>query len=248
MITISIGNVGSGKTISEVARMQQSGVKTYTNIETFNIPNSILLTQEHLITDEIVSLKKDGTPVTTKTLNIEFWKQQEKPFNVVLDEAHEIFNSRRAMTKSNKLMVSWLALIRKIVGEDSVHRSELVLISQLTRRIDVIARDMATQVKYNVCHYTRQCRKCNRSWSENSDIPEIMRPEKCPRCGSRSSRKHSYAIETLYFSSVDMFDTWCIQGKPRRSRMFFLRSFLKDADRFFRRYDTYQIDNLIVDI
>ena len=149
MIKIILGNVGSGKTALAVREMfvNKLNRKTYSNIITKNLKNVVPITPRMIIKEEIVTYKKNRKtgkeePVYKHTLNVKFWKDIKEPINVVLDEAHSIINARRSMSKINIIVTDWIALIRRVLGQSESGYGELVLISQLANRIDVIAREM----------------------------------------------------------------------------------------------------------
>ena len=167
MIRISIGNVGSGKTASEVREMALNKARRtyYSNINTKTIKNNVLIDPSMIVDKELVGEKKNKItnvvePVYKFKVNLEFWKGIKEPINVIIDEAHSILNSRRSMSKINILITDWLALIRRVLGQTESGEGELVFITQLPRRIDSLARDMATQIRYHLCHYVKTCKKC----------------------------------------------------------------------------------------
>jgi len=111
MIRLYFGNVGSGKTVHAVRDMYltKNRMATYSNIKTKKLKNSKLIDGSMIIKREIVDHKKkrDGTvvPVEKLKLNSEFWREKsDEPLSVILDEAHNILNARRAMSKVNQLV------------------------------------------------------------------------------------------------------------------------------------------------
>lgn len=243
MIRISLGNVGSGKTASEVREMMLNASRrtTYTNVKT-KIKHGRLLEPSMIIKKEQVDTikKKSGEvqPVFDYKLNVEYWKSIKEPINVVLDEAHSIMNSRRAMSKTNVIITDWLALIRRVLGQSESGYGELVFITQLPNRIDVIAREMAHQVRYHVCHFQKTCKKCGTTWRENSEMPESIWI--CPSCGDDRLRKHSHQIEVWHFSSMKEFEMWREFGQKN----FYKHYLINDIEKYFPLYDTLQWDNL----
>ncbi len=158
MIRIVLGNVGSGKTAMAVRDMYHNKFqrKTFTNIKT-PLTNTVQINPNMIISQTIVDYKKnrktgETEPIYKKKLNIEFWKGIKEPINVILDEAHSIVNARRSMSSVNIILTDWLSLIRRILGQTQSGYGELVFITQLPKRIDIIARDMATNVQYCVMH------------------------------------------------------------------------------------------------
>lgn len=247
MIRISLGNVGSGKTANEVREMylNKQKRKTYTNIVA-KMDNVVPLNHEMIAKRNVVGEKKKRSgeieEITELKLNIEFWKGIKEPINVVLDEAHAIINSRRAMSKLNVIVTDWLALIRRVLGQTEGGYGELVFITQLPNRIDVIAREMATQIRYHICHYRMKCKKCEMSWSEHSELPEGA--YKCFNCGHQKLKKYNHQIEIWHFKSMDDFNEW---------RYFYKKTYYKhylvnDIEKYFPLYDTLQWDNMFSEL
>jgi len=244
MIRISIGSVGSGKTLLEVREMAlcSNGRNTITNIKT-DLKNQVDLTRDMIMKKEIVETKtkKSGeTEIKYRyVVNKDFWQKLKEPVNVTLDEAHTILNSRRATSRINVVVSDWLALIRRVLGSSGGSYGELTFITQLPGRIDSIAREMATRIQHNICHYVKVCRSCHYSWRENSEVPEEMR--QCLRCGSPDLEKQGHTIEVYYFTSIKKYDEWKMFGK----RTYYKRLLFRNVSRLFVHYDTHQWDNLI---
>ena len=244
MIRIILGNVGSGKTAFMVREMAsaQNKRKTYSNIKT-RIKHQIDINAGMIIKRDIVDYKKsrksgEQEPVYKNKLNVEYWKSIKEPINVVLDEAHTILNARRSMSSINIVISDWLALIRRVLGSAESGYGELVFITQLHNRIDVIARDMATNIIYTVCHYLKSCKKCGISFREHSEMPESM--EKCRRCGNNYMKKHSHMLEVWHFPSMDNYISW----KEFGSKSFYKHYYIRDIEEYFHLYDTLQWDNM----
>ena len=160
MIRIFIGNVGAGKTISAVKELVDGlnnpySLPTYSNIITkekgkYSIKNNIMLTRDMLIKKEVVKVKKDGSQEFKSKFNYEYWinaREKHSEFHVVLDEAHTLFEARSFMSRQNRIMNDFLALIRKVCSNPNTD-STLTLISQLDSRLDINARKMCTEVRY----------------------------------------------------------------------------------------------------
>jgi len=245
MIRISAGNLGSGKTLSEVREIIKNRYhrNTYTNIEIKGIKNAKLLKSDMIIKKEIVNYHKNKKskelePVYKYSLNIDFWKKINEPVNVVLDEAHSILNSRRGMSKLNIILTEWLSMLRRILGENSSGYGELVLITQLPYRLDGIARDMATQVRHHICHYMKICSECNLEWLENTEMPETV--SNCMKCGSYKLTKTNHSIEVIKFKNISDYEQW----KVLKEKTYYSRYLIKNASKFFINYNSYQWDNM----
>lgn len=243
MIRISLGNVGSGKTVCEVREMflNKANRKTYSNIKT-KLKNQVDINAKMIIKETITDYKKkkDGTtePIVKHELNREFWQQLKEPINVVLDEAHAIINARRAMSKINIITSDWLALIRRVLGSSESGYGELVFITQIPRRLDVIAREMATQVRYHVCHYRKTCDTCWATWVENSELPEQI--HRCPICRSWKIKKHQHQIEIWHFEGMDGFNAW----KNFKMDTYYKHYYIKNIEKYFPLYNFLSWDNM----
>ena len=233
MIRISLGNVGSGKTASEVRELffDRSKRMTYTNIET-SLKNCITLKPEMII------IKKPVGKKIIYDVNVEFWKNAKKPINVVIDEAHNIIDSRNSMSRLNRAVTAWQSAIRRVLGESEGDYGELVYITQLLDSVDVRTRDLCTQFRYHICHYMKTCEKCSYIWKENSEMPE--KRKSCQYCGNFQLKKSNFTIEILRFSSQDEFNAWKID----RQKTYYARYYVSDIEKYFNLYDTLQWTNL----
>ena len=246
MIRICIGNVGSGKTVNEVREMylNTSQRTYYSNIQTNDVKNNVLINPEMIVKKEIVGEKKNkylGTvePIYKFKLNVDFWKKIKDPVNVIIDEAHSILNSRKSMSKVNVCITDWIALIRRVLGQsESGEGGQLILISQLPYRIDRICRDMATEIRYHLCHYYKTCKDCGIQWQENSNLPEVF--WQCFGCKGRNIQKHGHSIEIWHFSNMTMYQNWEFFG----AKSFYKHYMVYDIQDYFHLYKTLQWDNL----
>lgn len=216
--------------------------KTYSNIQT-SLKNQVDISPEMIIKKEIVDYKKnkkteEKEPIYKFTLNMEYWKKIKEPINVTLDEAHTILNARRAMSKTNIIVSDWLSLLRRVLGSTDAGFGELTFISQLANRIDVIARDMATNVIYTICHYLKSCESCETTWQENSEMPEGYLI--CPVCNSNKIQKHTHRLEVWHFPNIQKFQMWFQFGE----KTFYKRYYVNDIEDYFGFYDTLQWDNM----
>lgn len=243
MIRISLGNVGSGKTASEVREMfvNKTNRKTYSNIVT-KLKNQINIKPDMIIKKDIKNIKtnKMGKKenVYEYKLNLDYWKNIKEPINVTLDEAHSILNARRSMSKTNIIITDWLALIRRVLGQSESGMGELTFITQLPNRIDNIARDMAQQIRYHVCHYLKECKKCGFQWPEHSELPEPL--WNCPRCSYQHFKKFNHVIEVFKFNNMKSYLSW----DEFSLKTFYDHYFINDIEKYFKYYSTLQWDNL----
>lgn len=245
MIRISLGGVGSGKTASEVRDMflDATGKTTYTNIAVKGKHKNIKrLTPDLIIKKEIAKQikRKDGSlqNIYDYKINIDYWKELKEPVNIVIDEFHNIANARASMSKKNRVFNTWLTMIRRVLGSSDALGGNLILISQLSNQVDLIARALCHQVRYHVCHYEKSCRRCNYRWHENSEMPESI--VQCPRCKTYNLDKFNHKIEIWHFSKMEKFMQW----KDFGMKTFYRHYIVWDIEEYFPRYDTLQWDNL----
>ena len=243
-IILVVGNVGSGKSATTVREMAISKRTTYSNLHT-SLDNQIDISSDMIIKKEIVDTKKkrDGTvePVYEMKMNVDFWKEVPKPCDIILDEFHNIFSSRRSMSKQSQIFSEWLALIRRSLGSVGGITGNLYIITQLTRRADVIAREMAHQVRYCICHFVRGCRKCGFTWNECSENPE--QTVICPICDNLEMYDFDHKIEMFHFVSVESLEQWRTMG----IKTYYRHYFINDIGDYFPLYNTLQWENMFSD-
>ena len=244
MIRLIFGNPGSGKTASAVRYMKMNPHKNFiTNIDVRgkDFRHVIKLTPGMILKRDQVGSKRNGRPIFNLTLNSEFWKEallKYKALNVIIDEAHIFFNPRRSMSKINLIMTDFLALLRRVLGTGN-DNGELILISQLSRRLDVIAKEMSTSISFCLNHYTTRCSHCHSSWSETNETPDPFLF--CPRCKSYKIKRVKNIIEVFDFRDIDHFMSF----KELKSKTYFRRYIIKDIETIFGNYDTLQFDDLL---
>lgn len=242
MIILFVGNISAGKTLQAVREMARTPhVSYYSNIQTKGLDNVHTLKQDMIIKREATGAVSKGQPVYELTLNKEFWENVRKPISVILDEAHTIFNARSAMSKTAKLSTQWLSLLRKMLGQNDAGYGNLILITQLSRRVDVILREMAHQVVYFRGYFVKSCKDCGCRWKENSDMPEQRTV--CRRCKGHDLMKSDYKTLMYKFASVRDFDLWKEMGMNTAYRI----KWIKNSEKYFKNYDTLQIDDLFSD-
>ncbi len=157
------------------------------------------------------------------------------------NEAHGILNARRAMSKTNEIVTQWLALLRRVLGQDSRGYGYLTLITQLPNRLDCISRDMCTQVRYHIGHIDKQCNKCGCRWGETSDQPEPF--YRCLRCGSHNLKLLNHRIEIMKFPNMSAFTSWQEWGQ----KSYYAHYMINDVSEYFGYYDTLQWEGLFDD-
>jgi len=138
-------------------------------------------------------------------------------------------------------MADFLSLLRRVVGSGDSGYGTLTLITQLERRLDPIAREMATNVRFCICHYNKICKKCKYVWSENNEIAEPR--YQCPKCNNIHIHKHNHRIETFHFHSFKAYEDW----KELGMKTYHKHYFINDIEKYFPYYNTLQWENLISD-
>ncbi len=220
--------------------LNKSNRPTYSNIKT-DIDNQIDIDAGMIVKKKLLKTIKRRSGelegVYNYSLNIDFWKKKSGVCNVVLDEAHTILNSRRSMSHINIIVTDWLSLLRRILGQAKSGFGELVLISQLPTRLDIIAREMASQIRYHVCHYQKTCLKCGNYWMENSEMPE---PKWFCSCGNNDIQKHNHTIEIWHFSSFRDYNLW----DQMQMKTYYKHYIVRDIEKYFPLYDTLSWENM----
>jgi len=148
MIKLIIGGVGTGKSISIVKEIIDRNRKCFVNFS-IKYPYATRLKLDNIVIDEIKGYKKNGEAITKQVVNWDFWnnlKNSGEEFDIYIDEAHNIANSRRSMSTWNKNFNDWLAQIRKILG--SSEKSNLYIITQRVMGIDTSIRDLCHEITY----------------------------------------------------------------------------------------------------
>ena len=221
----------------------QNRHQIYSNIVTNDVPNNKQISKDMIFKRELVKTKKDGSPVYDYKLNVDYWKtiSKDKPISVIIDEAHTLINPRRAMSKKNVIMTDFLALLRRVVGSRGHAYGELIFITQLERRLDIIAKEMATKIQYCLNHYMVECRECGYKEKENNETPEKLKT--CPVCGFVGLDYHSFVIEVFSFTSMENYKAF----KDWKLDTFYDHYYITDIEKVFDKYDTLQWDSLITD-
>ena len=203
------------------------------------IQADMLVNKEHI--KDVLHKDKSVTPHYKLSFNKQFWVDAKKPISVVLDEAHELFSARRSMSKVNEILSNFTAMVRRILGETD-QEGDLIYITQLDRRIDVIAREMAHQIRYHVCYYTKFCRRCGLSWFEDTDMPE--RAKTCLKCGDWRLDRKNFNVRVRFVGNIRSYDAW---------RDFGIKTWYKDKvysnlEKYFIFYDTLQWEGLFTEL
>lgn len=243
MIRISLGNVGSGKTLSEVREMvlNKKNRITYSNITPTKIGMQTTLKHIRPLTAENIFIVKGEGKQKKYEVNEQFWKSIKVPINIVIDETHNLLDSRNSQSKVNRVVTSWQSAIRRILGETESGYGELVYITQLIDSIDVRSRELATQIRYHICHYMKRCKKCHTYWTENTEMPEVI--DNCPRCQSYELYKSGHVVEVYKFTDIRKYMLWFMDG----AETYYSHYIIPDISNYFPLYSTREWGNLFKD-
>jgi hypothetical protein len=218
---------------------------TYSNIKMPNVKHNILIEPHMIFKKEFIRELKSGRKIFKWSLNEDFWRNAVKihgSINICLDEAHTLFNARNSSSKVNRIMADFMALIRRILGSSEAGNGTLTLITQLDRRIDVIAREQANQICWCKCYYKKTCKKCGHTWNEDNEMPETL--IYCPKCDAPKKfiNKHSHVIEQWKFQNIQAFEMWKMFG--RKTKVFYSHILIHDIEEIFPMYNTLQWEYL----
>lgn len=255
-ILLRVGNPGSGKTAYTVMEMVENNLNQnyYTDIESTKpklTPHIKILTKNMLVKSELKkTIKHHGGEVENVynySLNEDFWKERrEERKSVVIDECHKYLDARQSFSQTNRLFNDFLALTRRIVDTNQ-HKGDMIFITQLGKRADVVLREMANEVQYFIGHCVATCKRCGCSIYEDTEMPDFIRMKHgCRNCGHWDI-KYDYpmgrSIEIIYFKSTQDYATWVMFGKPMCGYQF--RGYYRgDISKYFKFYDTYQWNNM----
>lgn len=242
----------SGKTASMVREMMtdKSGRMFYSNIITKGLKNNTLISPE-MIYVKTQRFLPNGKPVLSKgypvydyRVNQEFWEQTTKKYqsiNIIIDEAHSILNSRRSMGRKQQVVLDWLALLRRVIGTTKSGYGRLYLITQIERRLDIVAKEQMSQARFHLCHCKKSCPRCHITFAETNEIPNPKYT--CPRCNTELV-EHSHIVEVWEFQDYECFVQWKYLS---HRKTYYKHYFVTDIEKVFPHYNTLQWDNLLVD-
>jgi len=234
VIRIYLGNLGSGKSLHAVHDMMNdlSGRKTYTNLDTFKIPNAVHIKPEH-----VISKIPDGKKIMFD-LNLDYWNRQEKPLNLLWDEIHLTANSRGSMSKINIVFSRFISMARRITGFDHRGYGSFTFIAQKERTMDINIKDMASEIVYHIGHWIMKCEDCGARIQCSSEKPPYQR---CIKCGSWNISKDHLLIEMNWFKNFDHYYAWCVGIK---GKWMYKRQLITDPEKYFKHYDTVQVTDV----
>lgn len=246
-ITLYLGNIGAGKTASAVRDLYINPThrEMFSNISTKGIKNNHLINRTMLIKKTVIGIKKNGEEIIKQEFNKDFWVYTAKKYNgisVIIDEAQNLLNARRGMSNTSRCMQDFLTLLRRILGSNDAGYGELIMISQLERKLDVLLKESCNLIKYHLCHYLKTCTICGTTWPENNEISEPVFD--CPRCKCDKIKRHSFKIEVWHFKSMDLFIKWKYYGQKTKLTAH-RHYYINDIEKYFPLYDSLTWDDLI---
>lgn len=218
MIRLIIGaSVGSGKSVTATREISMRKNPVFTNFD-LSLPNVTRLKTDMIITKEIKSTKRNGDNVYELKVNWEFWNTiKDDGFDIVIDELHNVADSRMSMSKWNVLFTQWISQIRKILSSNEKY--DLILISQKLENIDIRIRRLAHEIIY--------CTKI----TANGTTPTRL------HTGKIKPIQKTY-IKLRYFRGaycIEKFQCFMAGEKTFDRQMIFL------ANPYFQYYDSYEI-------
>lgn len=252
MITLILGLQGSAKTSSMVREMMNdtSGRMYFSNIITKGIKNNVIIKpdmimiKQPILDDKGNQKTRKGEKLYTYKVNKDFWIEASKKYkglNIIIDEAHAILNSRRGMNIKSQVILDWISLLRRVIGSTQSGYGRLFLVTQIERRLDIVAKEQSTQCRYYLCHYQKTC-TCGFNMNENNETPETI--ETCPYCNKILKKCHHH-VEVWHFQDYSSFINWKYLGK---GKTYYRHYIITDIEKVFSYYNTLQWDNYIIDI
>ena len=135
IIIITVGGIGSGKSLFSIRELLIRRRPAFINFSVHEIPRTVRLKWDYILQES-----DDKKPKLN--INWDFWKRmQPYGFDIHWDEIHNAIPSRRGLSKRNVLLNQWLSQIRKIMGDSKLHN--LYCITQRPNSIDIHFRYMA---------------------------------------------------------------------------------------------------------
>lgn len=239
MIHIVLGNLGSGKTASIVRNMVSITTPIYTNIRTKKLSHVHVITPDMLIQDKVIGHKRNGEEIIKKSFNKQFWQEtvEEKGnLHIVLDEFHLMMDARRPSSTINKIMADFLAMGRRVAQHNPTQQGSLTLITQLERRIDIVSKEMATNVQWTRAHKQRTCSCGFSRWVTNEDPIQYYT---CSYC-KKNTKESQILIEVWLFTSYRAFELFYYGNK----KTYYYHGFIKDIHKYFSLYNTVQWEDM----
>ena len=218
MIKVIIGGIGSGKTLTTVKEIITRNKNCYVNFD-IKYRGATRLKESHIIKE---TLHEKGKPKLS--VNWEFWNKlirEGKQFDIYIDEAHNVLNSRRSMSTWNNLFTSWITQIRKLLG--SSEQNHLYLITQRLNSLDLVVRDLCHLIIY--CNKIQSTEKSTTTIIENGRIKEKKLP-------------NTWIIKTIFFGNycIDKFNAFIEnQSELNDGKTIFL------GNPFFKYYDSFSL-------
>ena len=223
MIIAIVGGIGSGKSLFSVKRAIESPYHCFVNFD-LKAPNTTRLKKENIILTEETTGPR-GAVKKSFRVNWQFWNdaiRKHGNFHIILDEVHNIFHSRKAMSGWNVQATEWISQIRKLLGDSE--KTHLYLITQKVHRLDVAFRDLL--------HKIIACKSIK--------MPYLVKMEVMER--DKSIVKKKVPIVRLFqfhFTgdyALENYLAWSMSNKKAYS---YRTSFIGNA--YFDKYNTFEV-------
>lgn len=218
MIKVIIGGIGSGKTLTTVKEIITRNRPCFTNFY-IKFKDATRLKTKHIIKETV-----DEKGKVKLSVNWDFWIElikEERSFDIYIDEAHDVLNSRKSMSSWNSLFTSWITQIRKLLGDSE--ESHLYLITQRLNSLDIIVRDL--------CHTIIYCQKVK---TRKTTLTVIF----------KNGKKSNKRLNDVYIIKKYFTGTFCIEkfnafidnatGKTDGMSLFY-------GNPFFKYYESYSL-------
>ena len=221
--------------------MDQSNRITYTNINIKGIKNVRKIKSSDIIKKTLVASvnKRDGSTEEKYKydFNMDFWKKQKKPLNIVWDEIHLVANSRSSQSSLNRCMSKFISAGRRITGFDKKGYGHFIFIAQTARTVEVNIKDLCNEIRYHVLFWILKCTDCQVSLWHNSELKET---EFCRFCGSWDLERSSFRVQIFRFHTFSDYLKW----SEGWGKFYFEKYWILDIQKYFKYYDTHQIENI----
>lgn len=220
MIKLIIGGIGQGKTVTAIKHIIDRNNKCYCNFPVKH-EKAVRLRTDHILKEDETTTSR-GKVSTKLSINWDFWNEEMKkePFDIYIDEAHNVANSRRSLSKWNTLFTQWITQIRKVLGDSE--KNHLYMVTQRISGIDVVIRDLAAEIILL------------EKWQSNSMVDTAVL-----RRGKRIRKllNKTWVIMTRFSGTycMDKLNFYMNGSGKYDSKSYFL------ANYYFQFYDSYEI-------
>lgn len=215
MIIFYVGGIGSGKTISMIKDIVDRKQRSYTNFKLYHIKD-----YKRLKVTDLIEITDDKETKRLKyRVNFAYWNKQlkgGKPFDISVDELHNVANSRTGSKRLNIGLNMWIAQVRKILQGNE--QNNIYLTTQRPMSVDIGWRDLT--------HFWIVCKKYT--------LPVTMKTElfngkklKLPVC----------VIKRWFFDNMpeclEFMQTERCSNKTKKDKFI--------ANKYYKYYNTFEL-------